>query len=79
MLADGDAMRQRIELQRSRLQRFLRCFGRASAKDGLDARFQLARRERLGDVVVDPRLEARDLVRLLATRRHHDDRQLARA
>ena len=68
-----------IEPQRSRLQRLLRRLRRAPAQHRLDARLQLARRERLGDVVVDPGLEARDLVRLVGARGHHDDRQLARA
>ena len=35
---------------------------------------QLADAERLGNVVVGPGVERRDLVRLLAARREHDDR-----
>ena len=47
------------------------------AQVGLDARHQLARGERLGDVVVGAQLQAEDLVELLAARRQHDDRDVA--
>ena len=52
--------------------------GERAAQHGVDAREQLARRERLGDVVVGAAFEARDLVALFGARRQHDDRQLAR-
>ena len=61
------------------VERFLRRFGRPPPQHRLDPRLQLARGERLGDVVVDPGLEARDLVGLVGARGQHDDRQLARA
>ena len=60
-------------------ERLLRRLRRTPPQHRLDPRLQLARRERLGHVVVDPRLEAGDLVRLVGARRDHDDRQLARA
>ena len=66
-------------LQRARGERLLRRLRRAPPQHRLDPRLQLARRERLGHVVVDPRLEARDLVGFVGARRDHDDRQLARA
>ena len=46
-----------------------------AAEDRVDARDQLADRERLGDVVVGAGVEAPDLVGLLRTRGQHDDRQ----
>ena len=49
-----------------------------AAQHRVDARQQLARRERLGDVVVGAAFEAGDLVALLGARGEHDDRQLAR-
>ena len=48
---------------------------RSSARD---ARRQLARAERLGDVVVGAELEPRDPLGLLAARRQHDDRDRRR-
>ena len=48
-----------------------------AAEQGPDARHQLARAERLGDVVVGPQLEADDAVRLLGAGREHDDGQRA--
>ena len=44
-----------------------------------DARDQLARRERLGDVVVGARLQPGDAVDLVAARRQQDNRHLALA
>ena len=54
--------------------RFLsRAVGRtAAARHRPHARDQLARRERLGDVVVGAQLEAEHLVALVHTPRHHD-------
>jgi hypothetical protein len=48
-----------------------------AAQVGLDARHQLARRERLGDVVVGAELQAEDLVELLPAGGQHDDRDVA--
>lgn len=45
-----------------------------AAKDGAEARHELAGAEGLGDVVVRARVEATDLVGLLALRGQHDDR-----
>ena len=45
-----------------------------SAQNRLDAADELARRERLGHVVVGAELEAQDAVDLVAARRQHDDR-----
>ena len=47
------------------------------AKDGADAGDQLARVERLGDVVVGAQLEPDDRVDVLGARGQHDDRRLA--
>src|SRR3712207_8759972 len=49
------------------------------AQHGLDPRAELAHRERLGDVVVRPELEAEHLVELLGLGREHDDRHRARS
>jgi len=54
----------------------LRTGGRArprSAQDGADARQELPRVERLGEVVVGPELEADDLVDVVALGGEHDD------
>ena len=48
------------------------------AQHGVDAGQQLARRKRLGDVVVRAAVEPRHLVALGGARREHDDGQLAR-
>ena len=47
-----------------------------AAEDRLDPRRELARRERLRDVVVGADLEPRDAIGLLVARREHDDRHL---
>jgi hypothetical protein len=52
---------------------------RTPAQHRLDARQQLARRERLGHVVVGSRFEAGDLVGLRAARGQDDDRNMPRA
>ena len=49
---------------------------RRTAEHGADARHELARGERLGDVVVGAELEAHDLVDLAVLRRDHDDRHV---
>ena len=48
------------------------------AKHGADAGDQLARAERLGDIIVGAGLEAADAVALLAARGQHDDRHVGR-
>ncbi len=48
----------------------------AAAQHGAHPRHDLARAERLGDVVVGPQLKADDPVGLLTPRRQHDDRDL---
>jgi len=47
-----------------------------AAEDRLDARRELARRERFRDIVVGSELEPRDAVGLLVARRQHDNRHL---
>ena len=49
--------------------------GSVAPEHRADARRELARRERLRDVVVGPELEPRDAVDLLVARGQHDDRQ----
>ena len=44
---------------------------------GVDARQELARRKRLGDVVVGAAFQPRDLVAFFGPRGEHDDRHLA--
>ena len=48
-----------------------------AAHVGADPGEQLARRERLGDVVVGADLEAEHAIGFLAARGHHDDRHVA--
>jgi hypothetical protein len=43
---------------------------------GADARHELGRRERLGDIIVGAGIEAAHAIALLAARRQHDDRQV---
>ena len=45
------------------------------AQDGLDARDELARAERLGEVVVGAQLEPQELVQLVVARGEHHDGQ----
>ncbi len=52
--------------------------GRDTPEVRVDAREQLAHRERLGDVVVRADLEAEELVPLLDAGRQHDDRDAPR-
>jgi hypothetical protein len=49
----------------------------APARDGADARHDLAREERLHHVVVRAELEADDPIDLIAARRQHQNRQQA--
>ena len=77
--AAADAMAGAIERQPADLDASRRCrSGAAAPQHRIDARQQLARRERLGDVVVGAAIEAGDLVALGGARRQHDHRQVAR-
>ncbi len=66
--------RRRRARRRGALRRTRRA---APAQDAAHARDQLARRERLGDVVVGAELEADDAVDLVAARSEEDDRHVA--
>ena len=77
-LARADPMTGVIELQALDLHHVGRARRRGSPQHRLDAGQQLARRERLGDVVVGAALEAADLVLLLGSGGEHDDRNLLR-
>jgi D-alanyl-D-alanine carboxypeptidase/D-alanyl-D-alanine-endopeptidase (penicillin-binding protein 4) len=69
--------RRRVDLQLADGDPRLAERGRHGAtKDGAHARGKLARRERLGDVVVGAELEPDDPIGLLPTRREHDHGQL---
>ena len=72
------APRARVDLEAADLRgRRLRPGARAgSARDGSDAREQLAEAERLDEEVVGPELEPDDAVDLLAARRDDDDRDV---
>ena len=74
---DGDLARLPVEHDVAELQG--RGGGRRridAAQHGLDPRRELARRERLGDVVVGADLEPGDAVALLVARRQHQDRDV---
>jgi hypothetical protein len=49
--------------------------GLDAAQDGADARQQLARVERLGEIIVGAQLQPDDLVGIVAPRGHHDERR----
>ena len=68
-----DGARGRIELEAFNAHRIRGQLRRAPAQQRLDACFQLARREGLGDVVIRPNGEAHELVNLLGLGREHDD------
>ena len=72
-------VRGRVEAQAFDLDHVARELRRAPAQHRLDARGELLRRERLGEVVVGAGLEAGDLVLLHRARGEHQDRQVARA
>ncbi len=74
----GHAMSRLVERQSFDVDALGFADRRAAAQDRLDAGDQFARGEGLGHVVVGTRLEARDLVGLLAARRQHHDRDVAR-
>ncbi|OGA00268.1 MAG: hypothetical protein A2Z64_12120 [Betaproteobacteria bacterium RIFCSPLOWO2_02_67_12] len=69
----------RVEPQPGDLHRLIAQLRRAPAQHRANARDQLARRKRLGQVIVGAGLERRDLVAFSAARGEKDDRQLARA
>ena len=71
-------MARGVEVETAEPHDVVRDLGRAAAQDGLDARVQLAGRERLRDVVVGAGLEAGQLVLLFRAGRQHDDRDLLR-
>ena len=61
------------------IAQLFRCKRRTDpAKDGANAGDELARAERLGDIVVCARLQAANPVALLAARGEHDDRNVGR-
>ena len=71
-------MARLVERETLNLHAFGIACRRAPPEHRLDARDQLARRERLCQVVVGPGIEAGDLVGLLRARRQHHDRDVAR-
>ena len=74
--AHGGAVRRRVEADLAELDdRGGLLFAGVPAQDRLDPQDDLARAERLGDVVVGAELEADDAVELLALRGQHDERQ----
>src|SRR5581483_8162957 len=73
---DGDVARVATEDDRPHGEQLVRIARLGPTKDCLDPRRELARRERLRDVVVGPEFEARDAVGLLVARGEHDDRDL---
>jgi hypothetical protein len=79
LLARAHAVARRVQAQAVDLDRVAGKLRRAPPQDRLDARGELLRRERLGEVVVGARLEAGDLVVLHGARGEHEDRQVARA
>src|SRR2546430_7144795 len=58
-----------IEHQALEFDELVDAVGTAAAQHCVDARQQLPRRERLGDIIIRPALEAGDLVALLSPRR----------
>jgi len=72
-LASGARQRDRSEGD----DRLLAAARARPSQDGLDPRGQLARRERLGDIVVGSDLEPGDAIGHVVTGREHDHRHLA--
>ena len=63
-----------IQLESFEGHPLLRVLQRSAAQHRMNARQELARRERLGDVVVCAAIETRHLIAFLRTGREHDDR-----
>jgi hypothetical protein len=70
-VSDRDRSGARIEQDRADLDRLAVAPWSGSPEDRAHPRQELARRERLDDVVVGAELQARDPVTLLAARREH--------
>ena len=68
-----------IEPQAAGFHQVIGRLRRAPAQHRLDARVQLARAERLGQVVVGAGFQAGELVALVGARGQHDDRHVLRA
>ncbi len=77
LLLGTDPMRDRIQLEPLHLDHLVHRGGRDPAHHRMQASSQLLGRERLGDVVIGPRLETADLVFFLATSGEHHHRDLA--
>ena len=77
-LTHHDAMAGTIERQLVDANQLGFILATAAPQHCIHARNQLARRERLGHIVVGAAIQARDLIHFLGTRRQHDDRQIAR-
>ncbi len=73
---DGDVARVAPQHDVARREHLVLVAVLDAAQDRLDARGELARRERLRDVVVGAELEAGDAVGLLVARGQHQDRHL---
>ena len=71
------AVTRLVERQAVDRDAFFRACRRTAPEHRLDPRDQFARGERLGEVIVGPALESRDLVGLLGARRQHDDGDVA--
>ena len=74
--ADGHLARVAPQDDLARRQHLVLVALLGAAEDRLDPSRELARRERLGDVVVGAELEPRDAIGLLVARGEHDDRHL---
>ena len=68
------AMTRRIELESRNLDRIVGRLRGAPAQHRFDARIELARAERLGQVIVGAGFETRELVLLVGARGEHDQR-----
>ena len=73
------AMRCRRQLQSTRRHGFVRHRRDMAAQHRADPRHQLARRERLGDVIIRTGFQPQYLVALIAARGQHDNRNVAGA
>jgi hypothetical protein len=78
LVAGEHAVCGAVDAQAAQLDHAFRILAVGAPHHRADAREQLARRERLHDVVVDARVEPADAVGFLAARGQHDDRHFAR-